>query len=249
MPEKNGLHKLKCLNAAHLKIIAMVCMLLDHMWITVIDGNAWMTALGRIAFPIFAFQIAEGYAHTKDFKRYLLRMFLFALVSELPFNFMTGGWWLNPVHQNVMFTFCLALILIWLIDKARTKHWGLGLAATVIGAIVGYIVGMITFVDYYGCGILMVLVFWLFRDVKFGWLIQFAALLYINTVLLGGRIVTPELFGIEFRVPLQAFAMAAFVPIWLYNGKQGTKSKVFQYVGYAFYPVHMILLVLIAILF
>lgn len=249
MSEKTGLNKLKCLNAAQLKIIAMVCMLLDHMWITVIDGNPWMTALGRIAFPIFAFQIAEGYAHTKNFRRYLLRMFVFALISEIPFNFMTGGGWLNPFHQNVMFTFCLSLILIRIIDKARAKHWGLGLAVTVIGAIVGYLVGVAAFVDYNGCGILMVLVFWLFRDVKFGWIIQFAALFYINWEMLGGLIVTPELFGLEFRVPLQGFAMAAFAPIWLYNGKQGTNSKVFQYVGYAFYPVHMIVLVAIAILF
>ena len=68
MSEKIGLNKFKCLNAAHLKIIAMVCMLLDHMWATLISGNLWMTCVGRIAFPIFAFQVAEGYAHTKNFK-------------------------------------------------------------------------------------------------------------------------------------------------------------------------------------
>ncbi len=242
------LAKLKCLNATHLKIIAMVCMLLDHMWITVVSGNAWMTALGRIAFPIFAFQIAEGYAHTKNFKRYLLRMFLFALVSEIPFNFMTGGWWLNPFHQNVMFTFCIALLVIRLIDRFAEKHWALRLLMTVAGLAAGYLVGVITFVDYNGYGVLTVVVFWLFRNVKFGWLIQFAVLLYINWNMLGGMIVTPELFGLEFRLPLQGFAMAAFIPIWLYNEKQGLKSKVFQYVGYAFYPVHMIILVLIAIL-
>ena len=103
------LKQIKCLNASHLKIIAMVCMLIDHAWAMLVSGNLWMTCVGRIAFPIFAFQIAEGYAHTKNFKRYLLRMFLFALVSEIPYNFLSGGWWFNPFGQNVMLRFSLYL--------------------------------------------------------------------------------------------------------------------------------------------
>ena len=59
---------IKIVNAAHLKILAMVCMLLDHLWATIVDGNLWMTCVGRIAFPLFAFLVAEGYAHTKNFK-------------------------------------------------------------------------------------------------------------------------------------------------------------------------------------
>lgn len=80
-----------------------------------------MTNLGRLAFPIFAFQIAEGYARTHNFKRYLGRMFLFALISELPFNLMTGGGLLFPFHQNVMFTFCLALLMLRLADLGRAR--------------------------------------------------------------------------------------------------------------------------------
>ena len=242
MSEKIEINKFKCLNVSHLKIIAMVCMLIDHTWGLLVSGNIWMTCVGRIAFPIFAFQVAEGYAHTKNFKKYLLRMFLFALVSEIPYNYMSGGGWFNPFGQNVMFTFCLSLLLIRIIDKARAKHWGLGLAAVVIGAFVGYFVGMLTFVDYYGYGILMVLVFWLFRNVKFGWLIQLAAMIYINVELVGG-------LGFEvgrFFIPTQAFAVLAMIPIWLYNGERGTDRKWFQYAVYAFYPVHIMILVLIA---
>lgn len=240
--------KLKCLNASHLKLIAMACMLLDHMWATVVDGNLWMTCVGRIAFPIFAFQVAEGYAHTSDFKKYLRRMFLFALISEIPYNLMAGGWWFSPFGQNVMFTFCLALLLIRLIDKARAKHWGWGLAVTVIGAFAGYWVGMFTFVDYYGYGILMVLVFWLFRNVRFGWLVTLAAMVYINFEMIGGMHLEFFLFGHDFLFPQQGFAVLALLPIWLYNGKQGFKGKAFQYACYAFYPVHMLILALIAML-
>lgn len=242
------LTKLKCLNAAHLKLIAMVCMLLDHMWATVIPGNFWMTCVGRIAFPIFAFQVAEGYAHTRNFKRYLLRMLLFALISELPFNLMAGGWWIEPFHQNVMFTFCLALLLLRVIDKAMAKHWLLGWTAVIVGAAVGYVVGTLTCVDYGGCGILMVLAFWLFRKVPFGWLAQLAAMLYINFEMIGGMYLELSLFGRTVMFPDQGFAVLAMIPIWLYSGEKGTKSKAFQYAVYAFYPIHMLALGLIAML-
>ena len=238
------LHKLKTLNAAHLKIIAMVCMLLDHTWGILMSGHLWMTCVGRIAFPIFAFQIAEGYAHTKNFKRYLLRLFLFALVSEIPYNYMCGGGWFYPFGQNVMFTFCLSLLIIRLIDKARVRHWGWGLAAAAVGACMGYWLGMFTFLDYYGYGVLMVLVFYLFRGVKFGWLIQLLAMMYINFEMVGGRgFQVGDVF-----IPTQAFAVLAMIPILLYNGKQGWKSKRFQYACYAFYPVHIAILIAIAML-
>lgn len=115
------LQNLKCLNGLTLKLLAMALMLCDHMWATVVPGNQWMTNLGRLAFPIFAFQIAEGYARTHNFRQYLGRMFLFALISEIPFNMITGGGLLFPFHQNVMFTFCLALLMLRLADLARPE--------------------------------------------------------------------------------------------------------------------------------
>ena len=236
--------KLKCLNATYLKLIAMVCMLLDHTWGILVSGQIWMTCVGRIAFPIFAFQIAEGYAHTKNFKKYLLRLFLFGLLSEIPYNYMTGGGWFNPFGQNVMFTLCIALLVIRIIDRAWKKHWAWGLVSAALGAFVGYWLGMFTFVDYYGYGVLMVLIFWLFREVRLGWLIQLAAMVYINFELVGGM-------GFQigsFFLPTQAFAVLALIPIWLYNGEQGWKSKGFRYACYAFYPVHILILVFIAML-
>lgn len=244
MSEKTNLHNFRCLTAAHLKLIAMVCMLIDHTWGILVSGQNWMNCVGRLAFPIFAFQVAEGYAHTKNFKKYLLRLLVFALVSEIPYNFMTGGWWINPLGQNVMFTFLLALLLIRVIDRARARHWALGLLAVAVGGILGYFVGTFTFVDYYGSGILMVLVFWLFREVKFGWLIQLAAMIYVNVEMLGG-------LGFEVGghfIPNQAFAVLAMIPILLYNGQQGRGGRAFRWVCYAFYPVHVLILVLIALL-
>lgn len=79
-------NKWKLLDANALKIIAVVLMMLDHLWASVIPGNRWMTMLGRCAFPIFAFMVAEGYVHTSDVKKYIKRLFVFALISEIPFK-------------------------------------------------------------------------------------------------------------------------------------------------------------------
>ena len=107
-----------------------------------------------------------------------------------------------------------------------------------------YLLGIITFVDYYGYGVLMVLIFWLFRGIRFGWLIQLAAMVYINFEMIGG-------LGFQLGslfLPTQAFAVLALIPVWLYNGEQGWKSKGFRYACYAFYPAHILILVLIAML-
>ncbi len=233
------------LTAAHLKLIAMVSMLIDHTWGVLIADHQWMNCVGRLAFPIFAFQIAEGYAHTKNFKKYLLRLFLFGLVSEIPYNYMTGGGWFNPFGQNVMFTFCLSLLLLRLLDRAAEKKRPLRVLLTAGILALGYVAGTLTFVDYHGSGVLMVLLFHLTREVKFGRLIQLAAMYLINVELIGGL----GFFVGESFVPNQAFALLALIPIWLYSGEQGWTDRRFRYACYAFYPVHITILVLIAILF
>ena len=103
------------------QILAMALMLCDHLWASVASDQAWLTHIGRIAFPIFAFQIAEGFARTHDRKRYLLRMLAFAAVSEIPFNLFYAGTAVYPFHQNVMFTFVLAILLLLGVEKFRAK--------------------------------------------------------------------------------------------------------------------------------
>lgn len=68
-----------------LKCIAMLTMFVDHTSVAFFSHTTLFNVIGRIAFPIFAFQISEGYVHTKNFKKYLLRLFVFALVSQIPF--------------------------------------------------------------------------------------------------------------------------------------------------------------------
>ena len=106
-------------------------------------------------------------------------------------------------------------------------------------------VGMLTFVDYYHYGVLMVLLFYWSYHMRFGWLVQLLGMLYINDAM-AGLVYPVELFGQSFEIGQQMFAVLALIPIWLYNGKQGYHSKPLQYACYAFYPVHILALYLIS---
>lgn len=238
------------INALTLHALAMFCMLLDHMWATVIAGNMWMTYVGRLAFPIFSFMTVEGYFYTRSFRKYMQRLLLFALLSEIPFNLMNAGTLVDPFHQNVIWTFLIALLCVHWIEKIRKKDCAL---VVQIGAcagitLLGFLVGTIAMVDYHGAGVLTVLVFYFFRGRRWYQLLgQAAGLYFINFVVLRNLEIPLVLFGHPILFPAQGFALLALIPIWLYHGKQGPHNKVIQYTCYAFYPVHILVLSLIAL--
>ena len=229
------------INANQLRVLAMFLMLLDHLWATLVPGNFWMTYLGRAAFPIFAFQISEGFFHSSDRRRYAKRLFLFALLSEVPFDLIYGGTVLYPFHQNVMFTLLLGLLACCAIDRARGERTAKAVlrgALSVAGILLLSLIGM---VDYGWKGVMTVVAFYLLRDFPFAWLAQFVALMLLNIVLFKGQ--TIPLLGWDF--PTQGFAVLSLLPIWLYNGRRGGGGKALQYAFYAFYPVHMLVLYLL----
>ena len=184
--------------------------------------------------------------HDHDLKKYTLRLLLFALLSEVPFDLMYGGTWFYPVHQNVIWTLLLGLLGVHLMETVRKKQklWvSLPVCAAVAAA--GALLGTLGMTDYYGAGVLTVFAFYAFRGRKWWCLLgQVLTLYWINVVLLGGLMYPIRLFGMEFELCQQGLALLALVPIWLYRGRQGCHSKPFQYACYAFYPVHMLLLVL-----
>ena len=233
-----------------LHILAMALMLCDHLWGTVVPGNDWLTCIGRLAFPIFAFMLVEGYFHTRNLKKYVLRLLIFALLSELPFNLAIGSRWFYPIHQNVLWSFLLSIGLIHLNEKARSKGklW-LQLLTALTTTMFGALLGLITMLDYYHAGVLTVLVFYFFRQRKWwSFLGQLICLWYINVQMLGGLGYELQLWGHNFFLPQQGFALLALLPIWLYRGKQGFHNKFLQYTYYAFYPVHLLILGILKIL-
>ena len=231
-----------CLSASGLKVIAMVCMFLDHAWATIVPGNLWMTMVGRLAFPIFAFQIAEGFFKTSDRRSYRRRLLIFALITELPFNLVTGGGWLYPFHQNVLFTFWLALLILERVEGAREKGRGQWIAALALWGVVGFVVGTLLMVDYYGYGILMILLFYVTRNIPWGRLVQFAGMYYINFEMMKGQFIPIELGGRQLELPIQGLAVLALILIWLYNGEKGRYSARIKPLTYWFYPVHLLVL-------
>ena len=222
-----------------LHIFAMATMLCDHLWATLVPGNDWLTCIGRLAFPIFAFMLVEGYFHTKNLRKYALRLFLFALLSEIPFNLMMGGSLFYPIHQNVLWTFLISLGLVHWNGKMQGRKLWLRILVGCATVVIGYVAGLLTMVDYHHAGILTVLVFYFFRQRKWWcYLGQALCLWYIHAEMLGG-------FGWEigaFFLPRQSLALLALIPIWLYRGKQGHHSRTFQYICYGFYPLHLLIL-------
>lgn len=236
--------------SASLHILAMVFMLCDHLWGTVVPGNDWLTCVGRLAFPIFAFLLVEGYFHTHNLKKYMGRLLLFALLSEIPFNLAMGSGIFYPIHQNVLWSFLISLALVHWNEQAKKtqKRWK-RIAVGCMSVAAGYVVGLVTMVDYYHAGILTVLTLYFFRGKRWwNYIGQLACLWYINMEMLGGFAYEIVLFGKTHFLVRQGFALLSLVPIWLYRGKQGHHSKLFQYVCYSFYPAHLLVLGIVKLL-
>ncbi|MEG1965820.1 MAG: TraX family protein [Oscillospiraceae bacterium] len=234
-------------SSSTLKVIAMITMLFDHLWGTIIKGNLWLTVIGRITLPIFAFQVAEGFCKTSNKRKYAMRVFIFALISEIPFNFMMSGNWFYPFHQNVLFGFLIAIGAMWIIEWVKKKNcWYLTILIELLVILGGFTLATLAMVDYQGFVVLTVLLFYLFRNYKFAWLGQLIGMFVINYLWLGGQTINFTLLGNLIEFPIQATAMLALIPIWLYNGKKGFGGKKMQYFVYAFYPLHIAILVIIA---
>lgn len=186
--------------------------------------------IGRIAFPIYCFLLVEGFYHTSSRKKYLLRMFIFAVLSEIPFDFAFYGFPGTArllAGQNVMITLFIGLLLMNVYEYLKMAYLNQPLIFNTAGVIA--IVGasaLATFLaaDYSYVGILFILVFYLFREKKIWIAVGLAAVIVL------------------FSNQIELAALIALIPIFTYNGKEGRKIK---YVFYAFYPVHLLVLGLI----
>ncbi len=237
--------KIQFLNSNTLRLVAVLLMVSDHIWATAMSFGNWMTYIGRMAFPIFAFQIAEGFVHTKNFKKYALRLLAFAVISEIPFNLFYSSRWFNPYHQNVMFTLLLGLLAIKVIDNLKKDISPKNIGKSLLWLALIAVGGTLGFVDYGFLGVLTVVMFYLCRGYRFTPILQLIGMILINIVFFEGQVFIFDVFGKTVEIPSQGFAVFSLIPIWLYNGKKGKSSKVLQYGFYAFYPVHMLILYLI----
>lgn len=225
----------KGLDGGALKGIAAALMLTDHVGAILLPEVPVLRCVGRLAFPIFAFFIAEGYAHTRDFGRYFRRLAILAVVSEIPFNLENGAVF-DLTRQNVLFTFCLALLTLRGLEAlGRERGFGRWAGCGLVLA-AGFAAGELLRTDYGGWGVVTVALLQLCRDGKYAKLWLLLAMAAVNGLGMGS--LTMPVFGGE--MPIQIFAVAALPVIWLYNGQAGPKGL--RRAFYVFYPAHLLVL-------
>lgn len=223
------------LDGGVLKGIAAALMLTDHVGAILLPEVPVLRCVGRLAFPIFAFFIAEGYAHTRDFGRYFRRLAILAVVSEIPFNLENGAVF-DLTRQNVLFTFCLALLTLRGLEAlGRERGFGRWAGCGLVLA-AGFAAGELLRTDYGGWGVVTVALLYLCRDGRYAKLWLLLAMAAVNGLGMGS--LTMPVFGGE--MPIQIFAVAALPVIWLYNGQAGPKGL--RRAFYVFYPAHLLVL-------
>jgi len=228
--------KLQILSGSSLKMIAVVTMLIDHIGAYYLRRQAFASAplftvmgkafslyqisrdIGRIAFPIFVFLIVEGFQHTHSRINYARNLFLFALISELPWNYAHTGT-LRYEKQNVYFTLLLGYLGMWAIEYFWENH-----IAQLLCLFILFVISYYLKADYGWKGYIFCLIMYLLRNERAAQAIVGSCWLHY-----------------EWK------ACFAYLPINMYNGKRGFLSgkTALKYAFYAFYPVHILILGLI----
>lgn len=239
------------ISGSTLKLIAITTMFIDHIGAIVVERmmvvyppvlegmgvHPDLTTLyqfymvlryiGRLGFPLFCFLLAEGFCHTRNKRRYAGRLFLFALVSELPFDLGFTGGIFYPQYQNVFFTLFLGFLVMtgieWIEEK---KIWKPARKLLLELVIVSAGMGCAEFLrtDYGGLGVLTIVSMYVLHQYR---ILSAAAgctiLTYMNT--------------------MEVSAYTILLPVWLYDGRRGWKLK---WLFYLFYPGHILFLYLVA---
>lgn len=215
------------LSGLQLKILASISMLLDHIGAILYPDIAALRVIGRLAFPIYSFLLVQGFLHTRNIKKYLVRIGVFVLISELPFDMARTGHWFDINAQNIYVTLFLGLCCMVVCQWAEKKQQPI---IMICGVSITCAVSQIIRADYQWLGVAIIMIFYLFRNSKLK--------CYLSYIGITGT------YCLVFMTWLQSISIYALAPIYLYNGKRGRYS--FRYVFYLFYPVHLLILFIIA---
>lgn len=206
------------LTSNQLKLLAMITMTVDHIGVQLFPGVLWLRIVGRLAFPIYAYMIAEGCAHTRNRKKYLLQMAGLALLCQLVYFFAMGS-----LFQCILVTFTLSILTIFAIESPVIWHAPAALLAVLF--FTELLPLLLPHTDYavdYGLwGVLLPIAVYLGKTRK-----QKLALTAIALALLA-----LDLGGIQW------YSLLALLPLALYNGQRG-KWKL-KWLFYLYYPLHL----------
>lgn len=230
------------LSGSALKVIAILSMVSDHIAYFFLNQDSpcyeEMRCFGRIAFPVFAFLIAEGFAHTRNRQRYCFTLLGFAIISEIPWLLHSG----YTAGHNVMFTLALGVLSLQALDKLSNQK----ILAFSIIAFYSYIAERYN-LDYGWRGVCMIVVFYIFRYKADAILKRLACGTNSSTMSSFYPMLVSLLpiLQVSYAFPLMAHygvfgAALACMVILMYNGKRGfVKGNVAKYAFYAFYPAHL----------
>ena len=189
-------------------------MIIDHTGAVLFPGDLIFRYIGRISFPIFCFLLVEGFSHTRDVRKYMFRLGLFALISEIPYDLAFRNTVFEYEHQNVFFTLFLGVVMMYALEKSR--EWPVKAVEVLLAMWFANLLGT----DYRFKGIILIAIYYFLRNFKWR---KLAAGAVWN--LLWGRI--------------QMYGTTATAFLLFYNGKKGPSMKYFFYL---FYPLHLLIL-------
>lgn len=215
------LSQLQILNSYHLKILALVTMIIDHIGAIFYPDLIFLRIIGRVAFVLYAFMLVEGVYHTNNIHKYIKKIFIWALLSEVPFDIAFYGKPFYFGHQNIYFTLLISILGIYFLQRIKYFFYSIIVVMVVIG--VSYFLNF----DYSWYGTTMIMAFYLLRKMctfKF---------IFIETI---STIATFNILGV------QIFAFLGFIPILIYNGQQGKKNGS---IYYSYYAIHLLIFALI----
>lgn len=220
------------MNSFVLKLIACITMFIDHIGYVIFGGSSWFNYIGRLAFPIFAFQISEGFIYTRDVKKYLIRLLIFALISQIPFM-LFSSLIRDEFSLNVIFTLLFGLLSI--IAYKYDKLLG------VCSAVILGILAQFFHCDYGFYGVLITFLFYALRDKKLSFISGFLITTVINYAyhilkyIDYGMDVLTNAFS--YYLPFAICTLLSIIIILLYNKKKGPNTR---YLLYLFYPLHLL---------
>lgn len=225
----SNIKKYQILDGTTLKIIAMISMVFDHVGDMFFPNAMWLRMIGRLSMPVFSFCIAEGFTHTKDKKKYLCRLGVFALISEIPFDLAFEGK-VGFSHQNIMLSFFLAVAALmlydWVEDEENTERKRSSAVRTVLGVCIVVVISVLSFLlraDYTFFAVIAVFLFYVFRK--------------RHPLIRSG--VGVAFLTITRTMGYYCTTGFSFIPLAMYNGKKG---KGLKWMFYLFYPGHLLLL-------
>ena len=235
------------LNGNVLKIIACVSMLLDHIGFFLFPGARWLRMAGRLAMPIFAFFVAEGCKYTRNKTRHLLTIAALGLIF-----YVVEVLAANADVQNIFLTFSLSICIIYSLDYlkqlvfSKEKNASAILGAVVIVSLVTFASIMVVYAGHFDYGLIGMLTPVAVSLVDFSmankdalW-VKIVDNIFVRLILLS-IMLTVLLFNSGLPMEVQAHSFIALLPLLLYSGKRGRLNL--KYYFYAFYPLHVAIIV------